>query len=64
MTKRKAAIVAIVADVAENGKATHIGIRAYVENRISAKAFKEAREQGLRVYKARGGGNDGNVETS
>jgi hypothetical protein len=47
MTRRQRALEVIRLDVAVNGKATVIGIRAYVENRVSAKSRDLAMRQGM-----------------
>ena len=46
-SKRDVALAVIRADVYENGHVTHIGLRAYVENRISRRAFGEAIRDGI-----------------
>lgn len=50
MSKRKIATACIVADAAENGKATKIGIRAYIEGGISRRTFNEAILIGQKIY--------------
>ncbi len=50
MTRRSLALAAIVVDVAKYGKLTRDGIRAYVENRISAEARNEAMRRGMAFY--------------
>lgn len=52
-TKRQRAINTIVSDVADNGKTTAIGLRAYAENRISMKTFQKAVADGRARYKAK-----------
>ena len=42
MNRRKVAMACITADVYENGLATKIGIRAYIETRMSMRSFQEA----------------------
>lgn len=50
MNRRKLSIQIIIADVAENGVVTKIGIRAYVETRMSKQTFNEAIEVGQKIY--------------
>lgn len=52
MSKREIALETIRIDVAQNGEVTTIGMRAYVENRVSFKAFKEAIAIGRRQFEA------------
>ena len=50
MNRRKMAINIIVAEVAETGEAGRCAIRAYVETRLSRKAFGDACEIGRKIY--------------
>ncbi len=52
MTKREHALATIRAEVAETGEVTFFAMRAYVENRISRKAFNEAVAQGMKAFNA------------
>lgn len=49
-TRRKLALACIAADVAENGKLTQTGIRAYIESHISRAALNEAMRAGQAIY--------------
>lgn len=53
MTKRQLALAAIRIDVAQHGELTRDGIRAYVENRVSAEARNKAIQQGMAIYEER-----------
>lgn len=55
MNRRKVAMACITADVYENGKATKIGLRAYIETRMSMQSFQEAIRLGLRLRERDGG---------
>jgi hypothetical protein len=50
MTRREQVLTLIRAGVAKEGKATHIEIRLYVENRISFAAFRKAVDEGLTIH--------------
>jgi hypothetical protein len=50
MTKRQLALAVIRIDVAQHGELTRDGIRAYVENRVSAEARNEAMLQGMAIH--------------
>ena len=47
---RKVALEIIRVEFAKHGEATRESTRAYVENRISVKAYTEAMQSGLRTY--------------
>ena len=50
MNKRETALEIIRIEYAKYGCSTVIAMRAYVENHISAKAYKEAIDRGLKTY--------------
>lgn len=50
MTKRDHALAVIRYEYTTHGHETRESMRAYVENRISAKAYFKAIEEGLRIY--------------
>lgn len=52
--RRMMILAVIAADVAENGKMTRPGIRAYIENRISRQVIEPAIQAGLAIYNRRG----------
>jgi len=50
MNKRKRALEIIRVEYAKHGCSTIIATRAYIENRVSPQAFKEARDKGIESY--------------
>ncbi len=53
---RKMALETIKIEYAQHGQATREATRAYVEHRLSMKAYQEAAQQGLEIYQAQKGG--------
>lgn len=56
MTKRDVALQMIRIDVAQHGRVTAEGLRAFLENRVSREAFNSACVQGLLQYQRRQAG--------
>ena len=52
MNKRETALEVIRIEYAEHGEATDRSTRAYIENRISAKAFNVAVNRGMEYYES------------
>lgn len=50
MTNRKQALRIIRYEYATHGEETRESMRAYVENRVSYEACREAAREGLRIY--------------
>lgn len=49
-SRRQITIACVAADVAENGRVTTIGLRAYIEGRISRQVFDAAIRAGRAIY--------------